>query len=381
MLFRSPAGAVVVDGTGKHVTPGLIDAHSHIAIDGDVNEASHSVTAEVRVGDVVDATDIAIYRQLAGGLTAANLLHGSANTIGGQNQVIKLRWGGDAETLKFDGAMPGIKFALGENVKRSGWGSPRYPGTRMGVEQVLKDAFDAAREYQRTWRDWKAAPRGRPEPRRDLRLEALAEILERRRGVHIHSYRADEILMFARLARELNIHVAAFQHVLEGYKVADAMAAIGAGGSTFTDWWAYKMEVVDAIPYNGAMMQRAGVLTSFNSDDSELARRMNTEAAKAVKYGGLKPEEALAFVTLNPARQLGIDSRVGSLEPGKDADFVVWSASPLSTYARAEQTWVDGRRYFDLETDRRLRAEAAQERTRLVAQVLREKPEIGRAHV
>lgn len=372
--LAAPAGAVVIDATGKHVTPGLIDAHSHIAIDGAVNEASHSVTAEVRVGDVVDATDIAIYRQLAGGLTAANLLHGSANTIGGQNQVIKLRWGADAEALKFDGAMPGIKFALGENVRRVNWGQPRYPGTRMGVEQVLKDAFDAAREYQRGWKDWRQAPRGRPEPRRDLRLEALVEVLERQRGVHIHSYRADEILMFARLAGELGLQVAAFQHVLEGYKVADAIAAIGAGGSTFSDWWAYKMEVVDAIAHNGAMMQRAGVVTSFNSDDPELARRLNTEAAKAVKYGGLKPEQALAFVTTHPARQLGIDRRVGTLEPGKDADFVIWSAPPLSTYARAEQTWIDGRRYFDLDTDRRLRSAAAAERARLVAQVLRDRP-------
>ena len=370
-----PAGAVVIDATGKHVTPGLIDAHSHIAVDGGFNEYSDSVTSEVRIGDALDATDISIYRQLAGGLTAANLLHGSANTIGGQSQVIKLRWGSDASGLVFEGATPSIKFALGENVKRSNWGpASRYPATRMGVEQVLRDAFAAAREYARERRDWQASPKGRPEPRRDLRLESLAEILDRKRVVHIHSYRADEILMFAHLAKEYGISVAAFQHVLEGYKVADVIAAIGAGGSTFSDWWAYKMEVIDAIPANGAIMARAGVLTSFNSDNAELARRLNIEAAKAVKYGGLPETEALAFVTINPARQLGVHQRVGSLEVGKDADFVVWNGPPLSTYARAEQTWVDGRRYFDIETDRRLRAEAAAERSRLVALALKEKP-------
>lgn len=369
--LAAPAGAQVIDAAGKHLTPGLIDAHSHIAITRGVNEFSHSVTAEVRVADVLDPTDIDIYRQLAGGLTSSNLMHGSANTIGGQTQTIKLRWGGGPEDLVFEGAKPGIKFALGENVKRAGQGGSRYPGTRMGVEQVLRDSFQAAQEYAAVWRDWRANPRGRPEPRRDLRLETLVEILERRRAVHIHSYRADEILMFARFAKELNIEVAAFQHVLEGYKVADAIASIGAGGSTFSDWWAYKMEVVDAIPHNGALMQRAGVVTSFNSDDGELARRMNTEAAKAMKYGGLSDVEALAFVTLNPAKQLGVAARTGSLEVGKDADFVIWNANPLSTYAKAEQTWIDGRRYFDLETDQRLRDEAAAERTRLVTAALR----------
>jgi imidazolonepropionase-like amidohydrolase len=369
--LAAPSGALVIDAAGKHLTPGLIDAHAHIAMTRGVNEFSHSVTAEVRVADVLDPTDIDIYRQLAGGLTTSNVMHGSANTIGGQTQVIKLRWGGGPEELVFEAAKPGIKFALGENVKRAGMGGSRYPGTRMGVEQVLRDSFQAAKEYAASWRDWRAKPAGRPEPRRDLRLETLVQILERQRTVHIHSYRADEILMFARLAKELNIEVAAFQHVLEGYKVADAMAAIGAGGSTFSDWWAYKMEVVDAIPHNGTIMQRAGVLTSFNSDDGELARRMNTEAAKAMKYGGASDVEALAFVTINPAKQLRVDARTGSLEVGKDADFVIWNAHPLSTYARAEQTWIDGRRYFDIETDRRLREEAATERARLVTAALR----------
>ncbi len=365
--LSAPAGTLVIDASGKHLTPGLIDAHSHSAISRGVNEFGAAVSAEARVGDALDPTDIDLYRQLAGGLTTANLLHGSANAIGGQSQVIKLRWGASADALRFEGAKPGIKFALGENVKN--WG-PR-PATRMGTEQLLRDRFQAAREYAAEWRAHRADPKAVPEPRRDLQLETLVEILERRRAVHIHSYRADEILMFVRLAQELNIEVATFQHVLEGYKVADAIASIGAGGSTFSDWWNYKMEVTDAIPFNGALMHRAGVLTSFNSDDGELARRMNTEAAKAMKYGRLSETEALALVTINPARQLRVDTRTGSLEVGKDADFVIWNAHPLSTYAKAEQTWIDGRRYFDLDTDRRLREEAAAERARLVTAALR----------
>jgi imidazolonepropionase-like amidohydrolase len=369
----APAGALVIDASGKHVTPGIVDAHSHTAIIGGVNEATSSVTAEVRIGDVIDATDIGIYRELAGGVTAANVLHGSANTIGGQNQVIKLRWGADAEALKFEGAMPGIKFALGENVKQANWGEQyqtRYPQTRMGVEQILRDAFATARAYTAEREAWQRAPREHAEPRRDLQLDTLAEILAKRRIVHIHSYRQDEILMFARLSQELGFTVGTFQHVLEGYKVADVIAKIGAGGSTFSDWWAYKMEVMDAIPYNGALMQSAGVLTSFNSDSDELARRLNTEAAKAVKYGGLDETEALKFVTINPARQLRIDARSGSLEVGKDADFVIWSGHPLSTLSRAEQTWIDGRRYFDLATDAQLRAANEAERARLIAKAL-----------
>ena len=372
--IAAPADALVVDATGKHVSAGLIDCHSHLALDRGVNEGTHAVTVEVRVGDALDPTDIGIYRVLAGGVTTANILHGSANPMGGQNQVIKMRWGESAEGLKFAGAPPGVKFALGENVTRKNATtlSTRYPASRMGVPEIMLDTFTRAREYERAWADFRAGQTPLP-PRRDLRLEAAGEILHGQRLVHIHSYRQDEVLAFIRLAQQLKLSVATFQHILEGYKVADQIAALGAGGSCFADWWAYKHEVVDAIPYDGALMRAAGVVVSFNSDDDELARHLNTEAAKAVKYGGVPPEEALKFVTLNPARQLRIDTRVGSLEPGKDADFVIWSASPLSTYARPEQTWIDGRRYFDLAEDAKMRAAAAVERAALVQKILPER--------
>ncbi|MFQ5504349.1 MAG: amidohydrolase family protein, partial [Planctomycetota bacterium] len=371
----APPGALVIDAKGKHVTPGLIDCHSHTAIQGGVNEGTQAVTAEVRIGDVVNCNDINLYRQLAGGLTVANLLHGSANPIGGQNQVIKLRWGLDPEGLKFQGAMPGIKFALGENVKQSNWGdkfTTRYPQTRMGVEQIMRDRFESALAYERAHNDYEALAdkKGVIPPRRDLELEALVEVLRGKRIVHCHSYRQDEILMLLRLAASFGFRIGTLQHILEGYKVAEAIAKHGAGASSFSDWWAYKFEVYDAIPYNGALMHDAGVVVSFNSDSSEMARRLNTEAAKAVKYGGLSEEEALRFVTLNPARQLRIDDRVGSLEAGKDADFVIWNDKPLSTHAICEETWIDGRRYFQLEEDRKLRRLARAERSRLIQKVL-----------
>lgn len=366
-----PAGATVVDVKGMHLTPGVIDCHSHIATDGGVNEASHSVTSEVRIADFIDPHDINIYRQLAGGVTASNILHGSANTIGGQNQVIKFRWGGLPEELKFAAAPPGIKFALGENVKQSNWGGggSRYPQTRMGVEQLLRDSFRAAGDYKRRWKEYRTLKRGVP-PRFDLRMEALVEVLEGRRLIHCHSYRQDEIIAFLRVCEEFHVRVATLQHILEGYKTADAIAKHGAGGSSFSDWWAYKFEVYDAIPYNGALMHQAGVVVSFNSDDAELARRLNLEAAKAVKYGGVAPEEALKFVTLNPAKQLGIDKHVGSIEPGKDADFAIWNASPLSSVGRCEQTWIDGRKYFDRVDDQRRREEVAKQRAALIQKVL-----------
>ncbi len=377
--LTAPAGAVVIEAAGKHVTPGLIDAHSHAAVEGGVNEGTRISTAEVRIADVVDPESINLYWQLAGGLTVANLLHGSANAIGGQRAVIKLRWGQQPAGLLMAEAPPGIKFALGENPKQSNWNveERRFPQTRQGVEQVLRERFRAARDYRRRWEEHRARrDADRVPPRRDLELEALLEILDGRRDVHAHSYRADEILMLLRLAEELGFRVRCFQHALEAYKVADELAAHGAGASSFSDWWAYKYEVIDAIPYNAALLHRRGVVTSLNSDDSELARRLNLEAAKAVRYGELGEEEALLLVTLNPARQLGIAERVGSLEPGKDADFVVWTGHPLSTYSIVEQTWIDGRRYFDRAEDLAYRGVVQAERDALLAKA-RAQPKDG----
>lgn len=367
-----PEGALVIDATGKHLTPGLIDCHSHMATDGGINEFTQAITAEVRVGDFINCDDSDIYRQLAGGITSANVLHGSANPIGGQNQVIKLRWGELYDQMRFSEAPPGIKFALGENVKRSnrpdGF-NDRYPASRMGVEQLIRDAFQAAKDYQTQWQVWQRDHDSLP-PRKDLELEALSEILRGERWVHCHSYRQDEILALLRTCEEYGIRIATLQHILEGYKVADAISRHGAMGSSFSDWWAYKVEVYDAIPYNGALMHQAGVVVSFNSDDRELARHMNHEAAKAIRYGNLEPEEALKFVTLNPAKQLRIDNYVGSIEVGKQADLVLWSGPPLSMRSRCEQTWVDGKRYFDIQEDLQMRATAHTQRNRLVQKVL-----------
>ena len=349
-----PPGAQVVEADGRFVSPGIIDAHSHIAADS-INEGGTTVSSMTGIEDVLDPTDINIYRDLAGGLTVANVLHGSANPIGGKNAVIKLRWGKTrARDLLFEGAMPGIKFALGENPKdmrQFGQQGPRrYPITRPGVEFVIRDAFTRAKAYQKSWQDYerrRADGEDLLAPRRDLQLEPLVEILEGKRLVHAHGYRADEMLMLLRLAEEMGFKIATFQHVLEGYKIAKEMAAHGAGASTFSDWWGYKVEVVDAIPHNAALMVRKGVLVSINSDSAEHARRLNSEAAKSIKWGGLSEDEAFSLVTINPAKQLRIDDRVGSLEPGKDADVVVWSHHPLSSYAIADRVYIDGTLYYD----------------------------------
>ncbi len=357
-----PAGATVVDGTGKFVTPGLIDAHSHIANDA-INEGATAVSSMTDMGQVLNPTAIAIQRNVAGGLTTANILHGSANPIGGGAVTIKLRWGADrGDELIFEGAMPGIKFALGENPKRQGGGAgglqgqgpARYPATRQGVEFVIRDAFTRAKKYQKDWAEYTAATKAGQTivpPRRDLQLDALVEVLEGRRLVHCHSYRADEILMMIRLADEMGFKVATFQHVLEGYKVAKEIAAHGAGASTFSDWWGYKIEAEDAIPGNAALMTHKGVTVSINSDSAEHARRLNTEAAKSVRWGDLSDDQAMALVTLNPAKQLRIDDRVGSLDVGKDADVVIWNHHPLSTFAIVEQTYIDGKLYYDRVAD------------------------------
>lgn len=357
-----------INGADLHITPGLIDAHSHSAILGGVNESTLPSTAMVRIGDVVNSETRNIQDQLAGGLTTANLLHGSANPIGGQNQIIKLRDGASPEGLKFEDAPQGIKFALGENVKQSNWGekfTTRFPQSRMGVPTFYRNRFTAAQQYLKAWSDFKK--NGGIPPRRDLELEAIGEIIEGKRFIHCHSYRQDEILAFLRAMEEFKVRVATLQHVLEGYKVADEIARHGAGGSCFADWWAYKFEVYDAIPYNGALMHDRGVLVSFNSDSSDLARRLNTEAAKSIKFGGLSEEEALKFVTINPAKQLGIDKRVGSLEPGKDADFVVWSGNPLDSRSVVLQTWIDGKKYFDRDEAVKRATALKQERMDLIA--------------
>ena len=378
-----PAGADVIDAKGRFVTPGIIDAHSHIAADS-INEGGTPVSSMTGIEDVLDPTDVNIYRDLAGGVTTANILHGSANPIGGKNQVIKLRWGKPAAGLVFAGAPPGIKFALGENPKdmrQFGQTGPRrYPATRPGVELVIRDAFSRAKAYQKEWQDYdrrksrlrqgsgaQEAGDDVPMPRRDLQLDPLVEILEGKRLVHSHTYRADETLMLMRLAEDMGFKVATFQHILEGYKVADEMARHGAGGSTFSDWWAYKVEAEDAIPYNAALMHRRGVLVSINSDSAEHSRRLNTEAAKSMHWGGLSEDEALALVTINPAKQLRIDARVGSLEAGKDADVVIWNKHPLSTYAIVDRVYIDGQQYYDRLVEERRMTDARNEKSMLSA--------------
>jgi imidazolonepropionase-like amidohydrolase len=353
-LSPQPTNALVIDAAGQFVTPGIIDCHSHAAILGAVNESALPSTAMVRIRDVVNSETDNLYEQLAGGVTMVNLLHGSANPIGGQNAVIKLRDGDRPEELIYSNAPQGIKFALGENVKQSNWGEKfvtRFPQTRMGVRTFYENRFTAAQQYLQAWDDYRKnggnGQSGSLPPRRDLELEAIGEIIQGKRLIHCHAYRQDEMLMLMRTMESFGVKIAAFHHVLEGYKIADEIAAHGAGGTTFSDWWAYKFEVYDAIPYNGSLMRDRGVVVSFNSDSSELARRLYLEAAKSVKYGGTPQPEALKFVTLNPAKQLHMDQWVGSLEPGKDADFAIWSKSPLDSGTVCLQTWIDGKKYFD----------------------------------
>ncbi len=354
------AGARIIDATGKHLSAGIIDEHSHIAAVA-INECSQTVTAEVRMGDVINPEDINIYRQLSGGVTSSHILHGSCNTIGGQTQLLKLRWGASAEEMKFAGWDGFIKFALGENVKRSSSSqNNRFPDTRMGVEQVLEDAFTRAKDYEKM-------PVNK---RKDLELDALVEILNKKRFITCHSYVQSEIVAMMRVAEKFNFKVNTFTHILEGYKVADKMKLHGANVSTFSDWWAYKMEVIDAIPQNAFIMQKVGLNVAINSDDNEMARRLNQEAAKSIKYAGMSEEDALKMVTLNPATMLHVNDKVGSIKVGKDADLVLWSDNPLSIYAKAEKTLVDGIIYFDREKDALQQIEIAKEKTRLVQKLI-----------
>jgi imidazolonepropionase-like amidohydrolase len=372
----SCADCKVIDATGKAITSGIIDEHSHIAISQGVNEGTEASSAEVRIGDVVTSEDINIYRQLAGGVTAAQLLHGSANPIGGQSQLIKLRWGYTPEKMKFEGADGFIKFALGENVKQSNWGDHsrvRYPQTRMGVEQTYYNYFTKAREYQKQLETYSLLKAKGPAPRRDLELDALVEILNKKRFITCHSYVQSEINMLMHVADSFNFKVNTFTHILEGYKVADKMKAHGVNASTFADWWAYKYEVIDAIPYNAAILTRVGITTAINSDDAEMARRLNQEAAKSIKYGGLTEEQAWKLCTYNPAKMLHIDNRTGSIKIGKDADIVIWSDNPLSIYARAEKTFVDGILFFDIARDAQMREAIQRERARLIQKMLDDK--------
>ncbi|MEP3209419.1 MAG: amidohydrolase family protein [Maribacter sp.] len=362
----APGRATVINALGKHLTAGVIDEHTHIAALA-VNEAGHNSTAEVKMEDVVDNEDIDIYRQLAGGVTSAQLLHGSANPIGGRSAILKLKWGESPENMIYSNSPKFIKFALGENVKQSNWQSfARFPQTRMGVEQVFMNYFQRAKEYDAKKKS------GQPY-RYDEEMEVIAEILNGERFISCHSYVQSEINMMMKVAEKFNFRVNTFTHILEGYKVADKMAAHGVGAGTFSDWWAYKYEVNDAIPFNAAIMQKQGVTVAINSDDGEMARRLNQEAAKTVKYGGMTELEAWKMVTINPAKLLHVDNRVGSIKVGKDADLVLWNDHPLSIYAKAEKTLIEGATYFDLEKDQQMRNAIRKERTQLINMMLKEK--------
>ena len=364
----SARSAKVIDGTGKYLTAGIIDEHSHIATSA-VNESGHNSTAEVTIEDVVDPDDINIYRNIAGGVTSIQILHGSANPIGGRSAIIKLKWGENAENMIYDNSPKFIKFALGENVKQSNWGDRqtiRFPQTRMGVEQVFIDYFQRAKEYDAKKKS------GQPY-RKDIELETLAEIINKERFITCHSYVQSEINMLMKVAEQFDFNINTFTHILEGYKLADKMKKHGVGGSTFADWWAYKYEVNDAIPYNAAIMHNQGVTVAINSDDAEMSRRLNQEAAKTIKYGGLTEQEAWETVTINPAKLLHLDNRTGSIKEGKDADVVLWSDNPLSIYSKAEKTIIDGAIYFDIEKDIEKRKAIKAEKAKLVEMMLQEK--------
>ena len=375
-------GAIIIEATGKHLTSGIIDEHSHLGASS-INEGGHNSSAEVSIEDVLEPDDIGLYRDLAGGVTAIQILHGSANPIGGRSALIKLKWGASLDELPIKNADPFIKFALGENVKQSNWSSfSRFPQTRMGVEQVFVDYFQRAKEYGQQWDAYNSLSNKlktqTKKPRYDIEMEVLWQILKGERFISSHSYVQSEINMLMKVAERFNFRINTFTHILEGYKVADKMAEHGVGGSTFSDWWAYKNEVKDAIPYNGAIMHNAGVTVAFNSDDAEMSRRLNQEAGKAVKYGGVSEEDAWKFVTLNPAKLLHLDDRMGSIKVGKDADLVLWSDHPLSIYAKAEKTMIDGVVYYDAsKIEAQLQADG-QEKQKIISQMLIEK-ELGGA--
>ena len=378
--IAAPAGVRTIDATGKYVTPGIIDCHSHSMLDA-INEGTFSVTSMTAVRDMLNPNDIAIYRALAGGVTAANLLHGSANSIGGQNSTVKFKWGHPVEDYPISDAPPGIKFAMGENVKRSTSFAPpgtavRYPRTRMGVIETMRDAFLRARDYKQSWDDFKAK-KTRVMPRTDLELQPLVEVLEGKRLVHAHGYRSDEHLNLLLLADEFGFKVATLQHGLEAYKIAPEIAKRGTGVSIFTDSWSYKLEAYDAIPYNAYILWKNGVNVSINSDSDERMRRLNLDAAKVMKYGGVPEEDALKMITINPAKQLGIDKRTGSIEVGKDGDIAIWTAHPFSVFSRVEMTLIEGETYFDRAKDAQMRTDMAKERETLEKLDINKPPAAG----
>jgi imidazolonepropionase-like amidohydrolase len=365
-------GVKTVDATGLYITSGIIDEHSHIALDA-TNEMGQAITSEVRCSDVIDPEDISIYRELSGGVTATHTLHGSANPIGGQSVLIKLRWGRPADELKIDNQVGFLKHALGENVKQT---SNRYPNSRMGVEQIIKDAYQRAVDYNKQWKEWnslKPAERiGKIPPRRDLELDAIVDVLEKRSFIVCHAYVQSEIVMILELAREFGVEVNTLIHCNEGYKVADKIKEHGTAASVFADWWDYKYEVYEGIAYNASMLVKQGVLTCINSDDDEMGRRLNQEAAKVMKYGGISEIDAWKLVTLNPAKVLHLDNRMGSIKVGKDADLVLWNDNPLSIYSRPKKTIVDGVVYFDEDTDAQMKEQIDSERNRIINNILKE---------